>query len=567
MFAFAAGKFLKTAREVNGRNMTMYYRETDSIKVKNNLDEVFELHVKSLAWLEDYTNIRYPFDKFDFVLIPSFQYGGMEHPGSIFYNESSLFLDEKASVNRKMGRASLIAHETAHMWFGDLVTMDWFNDVWMKEVFANFMAAKIVQPSFPEIDHNLRFLLAHYPSAYEVDRSAGANPILQPLENLKNAGTLYGAIIYQKAPVVMRHLERKIGEDLMRESLREYLKMYSYNNAKWDDLISIIDAKLEHDIEAWSNVWVKTPGMPEYEWNREGIIRQRKDTVSNRSWQQPLKVQRSDESDTTLTIISTDPIQLKGTSQFNFLNADGFSYGYFKMDSITKEEFLSHPFAIKDPVFRASMWMNCWESMVRADGPSPEAFIMYSLNALEAEDNPLLIDFLLGNLQVTWWTFLPEHNQTLLQSELEDVLWELVETTNDAGMKNSFFRTYRSIATSEKGLSLLESIWREKLKVKDLILSEEDKIVFAYELALKMPEKQVEILAIQMENTKNPDRKERIKFVMPALSDDQNVRDTFFESLRDEENREHEPWVLEALSYLHHPLRAHKFHLLFTSFP
>jgi aminopeptidase N len=97
----------------------------------------------------------------------------MEHPGSIFYNASSLLLDPSATINQQLGRASLIAHETAHMWFGDLVTMRWFNDVWMKEVFANFMAAKIVNPSFPQIDHELRFLYAHYPSAYDVDRTPG----------------------------------------------------------------------------------------------------------------------------------------------------------------------------------------------------------------------------------------------------------------------------------------------------------------------------------------------------------------------------------------------------------
>ena len=90
--------------------MSMYYRETDSVKVKQNLDDIFELHGKSLAWLKNYTDIDYPFDKFDFALIPSFQYGGMEHPGSIFYNESSLILDENAPINRRMGRASLIAH-------------------------------------------------------------------------------------------------------------------------------------------------------------------------------------------------------------------------------------------------------------------------------------------------------------------------------------------------------------------------------------------------------------------------------------------------------------------------
>lgn len=556
LFAFAAGKFLKMTRQVNDRSMTMYYRETDSVKVKNNVDEVFALHGKSIAWLEEYTNIDYPFGKFDFVLIPSFQYGGMEHPGSIFYNESSLFLDEKVSVNRRMGRASLIAHETAHMWFGDLVTMDWFNDVWMKEVFANFMAAKIVQPSFPEIDHNLRFLLSHYPSAYDVDRSEGANSILQPLGNLKNAGTLYGSIIYQKAPIVMRHLERKIGEELMRESLREYLKTYSYANAKWDDLISIIDKKLEDDIEAWSNVWVKTPGMPEYEWNEQDFIRQRLDTVSNRIWQQPLKIQRTEQNDTALVIISGDPIHLKRLFEVNFLNADGFSYGYFNMDESSKVTFLSYPLAYSDPVFRASMWINCWESMVRADGPTPEAFIRYSLNALETEDNPLLIDFLLGNLQTIWWTFLPDHNRTLMQSELEQVLWKLVEISEDAGKKNSYFRSYRNMAGSEKGLALLESIWSDKVIIKDLTVSEEDKIALAYELAVKMPQHQEEILARQLENTKNPDRKERMLFVMPALSDNREIRDAFFESLKLEKNREHEPWVLEALSYLHHPLRA-----------
>ncbi len=99
------------------------------------------------------------------------------------------------------------------MWFGDLVTMRWFNDVWMKEVFANFMAAKIVNPSFPDVNHELRFLYQHYPSAYDVDRTEGANPIRQELANLNEAGSLYGAIIYQKAPIVMRQLELLMGAD------------------------------------------------------------------------------------------------------------------------------------------------------------------------------------------------------------------------------------------------------------------------------------------------------------------------------------------------------------------
>ena len=175
LFSFVAGKFQRETRQINGRQMTMLHRESDREKVARNLDAIFDLHGAALSWLEEYTAIDYPFRKFDFALIPSFQYGGMEHVGAIQYRADSLLLNAQPSQTQLLSRASLIAHETAHMWFGDLVTMDWFNDVWTKEVFANFMAAKIVNPSFPEINHDLNFLIRHFPSAYAVDRTQGAN--------------------------------------------------------------------------------------------------------------------------------------------------------------------------------------------------------------------------------------------------------------------------------------------------------------------------------------------------------------------------------------------------------
>jgi aminopeptidase N len=547
LFAFAAGKFFKATKTVNGREMTMYYRETDTSKVNRNRDEVFELHGKALTWLENYTSIDYPFGKFDFVLLPSFQYGGMEHPGSIFYNEPSLFLDENASVNRRMARASVIAHESAHMWFGDLVTMDWFNDVWLKEVFANFMAAKIVHPSFPEINHDLRFLLAHYPNAYEVDRTAGTNPVLQQLGNLKNAGTLYGAIIYMKAPIVMRQLERKIGEKLMQQSLREYLKTYAFGNARWDDLIGIIDKNTPQNITEWSNVWVKTPDMPEYQVSKVASdiqILQKKDSVSGRNWQQPL-------------VFSTIK---KESEELVFPNHDGTGYGYFKMDTASKAYFIQH-YNLKDslfanPVFRGTMLVNIWEGLLRGDGNAPEGFVNEVLNTLPKENNPLLIDYLLGNLQTVWWAFLNEHQRELLQNRVEKTMWDLLLQTKDKGVKTSYFRAFKGLAVSDDGWEKMESLWNDKMVVKDLVLSEEDKISLAYELALKGKGNADAILAAQLKNTKNPDRKARMQFVIPALSADESKRDAFFETLKKEENREKEAWVLDALSYLHHPLRA-----------
>src|SRR5215831_2021752 len=263
LFAFAAGKFAVERGERDGRTMRMFHRETDPSKVARNRDAIFTLHAAALDWMQRYTGISYAFGKFDFLLVPAFQFGGMEHPGAIFYNASALLLDPSATQNDMLERASVISHETAHMWFGDLVTMRWFNDVWLKEVFANFMAAKIVNPSFPAINHDLRFLLDYYPLAYDIDRTEGSNPIRQPLANLNEAGTLYGNIIYDKAPIVMRQLERLVGDDSFRDGLRDYLKRFSFANATWGELIRILDDRTPEDLAAWSRAWVEERGRPE----------------------------------------------------------------------------------------------------------------------------------------------------------------------------------------------------------------------------------------------------------------------------------------------------------------
>jgi aminopeptidase N len=252
---FGAGKFEVETAEIAGRKFRLFHRETDRKKVERNREAIFDLHARALAWMEDYTGVPYPFGKLDFMALPSFQFGGMEHAGAISYSSAGLFLDESATQSQKLGRASLISHETAHMWFGDLVTMKWFNDVWLKEVFANFMAAKMVNPSFPELNHELRFFLNHYRSAYNVDRTEGANSIRQKLDNLNEAGSLYGPIIYQKSPIVMQQLETMLGESKFRDGLQRYLKKFAFGNATWDELIAVFD----RDLKEWSRIWIDTP--------------------------------------------------------------------------------------------------------------------------------------------------------------------------------------------------------------------------------------------------------------------------------------------------------------------
>lgn len=559
LFSFVAGDFESITRTVDGVEMTMLHRETDIEKVERNLDEIFTLHTSSLAWLEEYTGIDYPFQKFDFALIPSFQYGGMEHVGAIQYRAGSLLLDEDPSDSQLLSRASLIAHETAHMWFGDLVTMKWFNDVWTKEVFANFMAAKIVNPGFPEINHDLNFMLRHHPSAYSVDRTEGANPIRQQLNNLNEAGQMYGAIIYNKAPIMMRQLEMLVGEELFRRGMRQYLADNKYRNATWPELIVILDSLTEDDLTAWSEVWVNTAGRPHFslEMNPDAenrtLIRQEDPTNENRIWTQQFSILELTEPDVTMHSVTVQgrstPLEDNGANKFIF-NNNGYGYGLFpaSLENLSAWNNL-------DDRSGGAVLINLFEVLLEGN-IDPAGYYRELLKIIQTEENQLLIDTALSQLRTIYWNLFTEAERSDLGPDFESVVWNQMLRQDEPSLKKTFFNTFRNIALTDEQIQKVYDIWSGELDIEGLNLSETDFISMAGDLAIKRPQDADNLISTQLENIENRDRKRRFEFILPALSDDRNERDAFFESLKKEENRQTESWVLSALRYLHHPLRT-----------
>ena len=570
LVAFIAGDFKVETAERNGRTFRMFHRETDAAKVARNRDAIFDLHARALAFLEDYTAIPYAFGKFDFVAIPAFQFGGMEHAGKILYNASGLMLDESATQNQLLGRASVISHETAHMWFGDLVTMRWFNDVWMKEVFANFMAAKIVNPSFPAVNHDLRFLLSNYPAAYEVDRTPGANPIRQVLDNLNEAGSMYGAIIYQKAPVVMRHLETLLGADNFRDGLREYLKRHAFANATWSDLITVLDARTPVDLQQWSRAWVDEPGRPAIETElqvKDGKIarlafRQRDPRGRNLAWPQQLRVALGTPSGREMLIVDLSGAVVevpqaigKPAPAYVLPSAGGWAYGSFALGRATIEFLTKSLPEIDDPLTRGSAWVTLWDALLDGQVP-PAAFVDLALQALPRETDEQMTSRVLGYAAGAWWRFLKPAEMTTRALRFESLLREGLAQATTASQKASWFGTLRNVARTPGTVDWLHKVWAKEETVNGLPLAEADYTTLALELAVRQVPNWQQVLQTQLTRIENPDRRGRFEFVMPALSADPAVREKWFLSLKDVSNRRREPWVLEGLSYLHHPLRA-----------
>ena len=570
LVAFMAGDFKVETAERNGRTFRMFHRETDAAKVARNRDAIFDLHARALAFLEDYTAIPYAFGKFDFVAIPAFQFGGMEHAGKILYNASGLMLDESATQNQLLGRASVISHETAHMWFGDLVTMRWFNDVWMKEVFANFMAAKIVNPSFPTVNHDLRFLLSNYPAAYEVDRTAGANPIRQELDNLNEAGSMYGAIIYQKAPVVMRHLEALLGADNFRDGLRDYLKRHAFANATWSDLITVLDARTPTNLQAWSHAWVDQPGRPTIQTDlqiKDGRIarlafRQRDPRGRNLAWPQQLRVALGTAAGREMLVVEMNGATVevpqaagKPAPAYVLPSAGGWAYGSFALDRGTIAYLTASLPEIADPLTRGSAWVTLWDALL--DGQvAPTAFVDLAMQSLPRESDEQMTSRILGYAAAAWWRFLPQAEMAARAPRLESLLREGLAQARTPSQKSSWFGTLRNVAQTPATIAWLHRVWAKDEAVAGLPLAEADFTSLALELAVRQVPDWQQVLQTQLARIENPDRKGRFEFVMPALSADPAVREKWFLSLKDVGNRRREPWVLEGLSYLHHPLRA-----------
>jgi aminopeptidase N len=570
LVGFVSGRFTVETAERDGRRFRMFHRETDPAKLAHNRDRIFTLHARALTWLEDYTDIPYPFGKFDFVLVPSFQFGGMEHPGAILYNAGSTMLEPTATQDQLLQRASLVAHETSHMWFGDLVTMRWFDDVWMKEVFANFLASKIVSPSYPEVNHDLRFLLAHYPAAYDVDRTAGANPIRQRLDNLTDAGSLYGAIVYQKAPVVMRQLEMIIGAVDLRDGLREYLQKYAFGNASWSDLISLLDGKTDEDLVAWSHAWVEERGRPRLSTVRtldaDGTIG-RLEVVQDdpagrgRVWPQRVIVTVADGTTTARVplflrerVTPVPGVRGLDGSSYVLVSGAGLAYGAVELDEPSRTALLSVIPQIDDPLERGAAWLTLWDNVL--DGHvQPSTFVDALVRALPLETDDQNINRMLQYLVRAFWKFLPPHERSVRGAVFETLLRRGLERAVTASQKSTWFAALRDMTISNEGVRFLSRVWRHDERVPGLMLAETDEMTLAMELALRDADEALVILARQLDRIRDPDRHARFSFVMPALSPDSAVREQAFAAFSSLENRGREAWVLEAQRYLNHPLR------------
>lgn len=498
LFAFAAGEF--EYQYFPEYRTGAFHRGKDPAETAQ-IPEIAREVGFAIEWLEDYTAMPYPFAKYDFVVLPGFQFGGMEHAGATFYNDTRLFLSANPTPDEILRRIELIAHETAHMWFGDAVTMKWFNDVWTKEVFANYFAAAITEPLFPEANHELNFLRTYKAAAMAQDRTEGRTAIRQSLDNMNNAGLVYNNIIYNKAPVMMRKLAAMMGEDAFRAGIREYLAEFKYGNATWDDLIAILAKHTDEDVAGFSRTWVDQPYWPEY---------------------QALNCSDAEDSE---------------------------RYGLIRLNPAQADSVMSVRPMPEDPVRRLALLMNLNENYLTG-GIADMPWLRFLMHSLSGEEDALIAAAISGYMAEP---LLSCHSAGQDAGDIEAGILEMSENHSVKSVRTLLLRLLAKNAFSQDTAGRLYEIWSSG---EDGRLSQRDNMTLAYELAVRMPDKAKEIIDTQRGRLRNPDLLREFDFISRAVTPSEAARDSLFASLGNKEERRIEPWTQAVLYYLNHPLRS-----------
>jgi len=215
-----------------------------------------------LRFFEEYYGIPYPGDKLDLLAIPDFAAGAMENLGAITFRETALLVDEAAASHAELERvADVVAHEIAHMWFGDLATMAWWNGIWLNEAFATFMEMLAVDAWKPEWERWVTFGVSRA-AALAVDGLHASRPIEFPVEAPQDCEAMFDVLTYEKGASVLRMLERHLGPDTFREGVRLYLRRHAYANAETTDLWRALGEAAAQPIPAIMDGWVFRPGYP-----------------------------------------------------------------------------------------------------------------------------------------------------------------------------------------------------------------------------------------------------------------------------------------------------------------
>jgi puromycin-sensitive aminopeptidase len=368
-----------------------------------------EVALAVLPRLEEYFGLPYAFRKLDQVALPDFEFGAMENAGLVTYRETALLLDpETASLPVLKRVAEVITHELAHQWFGNWVTMRWWDDLWLNESFATWMAYKIVAGWRPAWRIWLDFDRGKS-AALQLDALRSTHPIHAEVRNPEDMGEAFDLITYEKGGAVLRMIEAWLGESPFRDGIRRYMARFARANAVADDLWTALDEASGQPVTVLANAWIRQAGHPVVSTERDGAtlrLRQRRflsepGADAPGEWPVPVVIRFGDargvRSQRVLLRSAESEVRLEAEGDVRWAYANGGATGFYRVDpGAAGVAGLARHLGELEPAERVSLLSDEW-ALLRAGRREPEPFLDL-LAAFGGEEDRAVLDELVNRL-------------------------------------------------------------------------------------------------------------------------------------------------------------------------
>ncbi|MCI4657414.1 aminopeptidase N [Cryobacterium zhongshanensis] len=441
-------------------------------------DYLFEKTRQGFAYFEEKFNYPYPFDKYDQLFVPEFNAGAMENAGAVTFTETYVFRS-KVTDAIKERRVVTVLHELAHMWFGDLVTMKWWNDLWLNESFAEWASTIATAEATEWTEAWTTFAVMEKSWAYKQDQLPSTHPVVATITDFDDVLVNFDGITYAKGGSVLKQLVAWVGRDEFFAGVASYFAKHQWGNTELNDLLVELEASSGRDLSGWAAKWLETAGVntlrPEITVDAAGVITGFA-VLQSATAEYPTirphrlaigfydlvngQLVRTHRVEIDVDGETTDVAELVGRARpaLVLLNDDDLAYAKIRLDPASQEVALENLAAIESPLARAIVWGAIWDATRDAETGARD-FVSLVLGNIASETESTTLRTVLGQLVLAANYYVASAFQASILTEVGDALWSLAqhaEPGSDAQFQ--FVKFFASVAETDSQLANVQAL-------------------------------------------------------------------------------------------------------------
>ena len=409
-------------------------------------DYIFDKTREGFAYYEEKFGVPYPFAKYDQLFVPEFNAGAMENAGAVTFTETYVFRS-KVTDAVKERRVVTILHELAHMWFGDLVTMKWWNDLWLNESFAEWASTIATAEATEWTEAWTTFNAMEKTWAYRQDQLPSTHPVVATINDLEDVQVNFDGITYAKGGSVLKQLAAWVGIDAFFAGVGQYFQKHAWGNTELVDLLTELEATSGRDLSTWSRKWLETAGVntlaPELRVGDDGVISRFAIVQTAPADYPTIRPHRLGVGFYTLQgdeLLRTHHIELDVDGDLTevpelvgqrrpdliLLNDDDLAYAKIRLDDRSLQTAIAHLAKISDPLARSLVWGAAWDQTRDAEASASD-YIDLVLRNIGAETESTTVRTTLGQLQLAANAYVAPERRDAARVRVADGLWELAQ--------------------------------------------------------------------------------------------------------------------------------------------